>query len=259
MKNRLVIKVGSSIVSNGDILVLEQIEALCEFIANIKDKFDVILVSSGAVASGYTKLHLDKSCIENKQALASIGQPLLMAAYKKALKDYNIIPAQLLLIGSTFDSRKRTAYAKKTIEILLENNILPIINENDSIAQGELVFGDNDRLSAYVAHYFDADMLIILSDVYGYYDKNPLEFKDAKLIKNISNIKNKHFNKEQKTGSKFSIGGIVTKLIAADFLLKHNKKMFLCSGFDLNPSLDFLLYKKHNLGSLFDKNKGIEI
>lgn len=258
-KQRLVIKVGSSIVSNGDILVLEQIESLCKFIHRLRDRFEIILVSSGAVASGYTKLHLDKSIIENKQALASIGQPLLMEAYKESLKPYNITPAQLLLIGSSFDSRKRTAYAKRTIDILLENGILPIINENDSIAKGELVFGDNDRLSAYATHYFNATMLVILSDVYGYYTKNPLEDSNAELIKYVASIKEESLKVEQKAGSKFSTGGIVTKLMAAHFLLHHNRKMFLCSGFDLEPSLEFLLQNKHERGTLFSKDKGVEI
>lgn len=258
-KQRLVIKVGSSIVSNGDVLVLEQIESLCKFIHLLREKFDVILVSSGAVASGYTKLHLDKNYIENKQALASIGQPLLIEAYREALKPYNITPAQLLLIGSSFDSRKRSAYAKRTIDILLENKILPIINENDSIAKGELTFGDNDRLSAYVAYYFNAEMLVILSDVYGYYTKNPLEDKNAEIIKYICSIKEENLKVEQKTGSKFSTGGIVTKLMAARFLLKQNRKMFLCSGFDLTPSLEFLLHNKHSYGTLFSKDKGVMI
>lgn len=261
MKKRLVIKVGSSILSNGDTLELKQIEALCEFIAKLKAKFDIILVSSGAVASGYTKLHLDKSIIENKQALASIGQPLLMETYRQILSKYNIIPAQLLLIGSTFDSRKRTAHAKRTIEILLQNQILPIINENDSIAQGELElsFGDNDRLSASVAHYFDSAMLVILSDVYGYYDKNPLEFSNANLIKNVSNISEDLLKLEQKSGSNFSTGGIVTKLMAADFLLKNDREMFLCSGFDLKPTLEFLLNDIHSFGTLFSKTNGVNI
>lgn len=259
MKKRIVIKVGTSIVSNGEFLELSQIESLCEFIAKLREKYEIILVSSGAVASGYTKLHLDKNNIANKQALASIGQPLLMATYKQILEPYGIIPSQLLLSAITFDSRKRTTYAKNTIEILLKNGILPIINENDTITQGELAFGDNDRLSASVAHYFEASLLVILSDVYGYYDKNPLEYSDAKIHKIISEIPASALNVEQKAGSKFSTGGITTKLLAADFLMRHNREMFLCSGFDLKPSLEFLIEHKHTQGTLFSSNYGAQI
>lgn len=259
MKQRLVVKVGTSIVTNGDILALKRINELCEFISLLREKFQVILVSSGAVAAGYTKLHLDKSKIENKQVLSSIGQTFLMETYRQFLEPYKIITSQLLLIGSNFDSRQRTEYTKTTIDILLANNILPIINENDAIARGELTFGDNDQLSAYSAHYFNAPMLLILSDVYGYYDSNPMENKSANLIKNVNNIKEKTMKIEKKTGSYFGTGGITTKLIAASFLLKNNKSMFLCNGFDLTPSLDFLLNNKHTLGTLFSTQKGIEI
>lgn len=257
---RIVIKVGSSIISDGNHLAINQIENLCSFIAKLKSRFEVILVSSGAVVSGYTQLKLDKTLIENKQALASIGQPLLMETYRKALKPHNIIPAQLLLMGFMFDSIKRSAYSKKIIETLLANEILPIINENDILTQGEMMFldnfGDNDNLGASVTECFDADILVILSDIYGYFDSNPLENKNAKLIKNISSITKETLSLKQEGGSYFSTGGIVTKLIAADFLLRKNRLMFLCSGFDLEPTLDFLLHNKHTSGTLFDRDFG---
>lgn len=257
---RVVIKVGSSIISDGNQLAINQIENLCDFIARLKSKFEVILVSSGAVVSGYTQLKLDKSFIENKQALASIGQPLLMETYRNILKKHNIIPAQLLLMGFMFDSIKRSAYSKKIIETLLANEILPIINENDILTQGEMIFldnfGDNDNLGASVAECFDADILVILSDVYGYFDSNPLENKNAKLIKNVRSIRKENLLSKQEGGSHFSTGGIVTKLIAADFLLRKNRLTFLCSGFDLKPTLEFLLDNKHTQGTLFDKDFG---
>lgn len=262
MKNikRIVIKVGSSIISDGNALAQSQIQNLCAFIAELRTKFEVILVSSGAVVSGYTQLKIDKSLIENKQALASIGQPLLMEAYRNALKPYNIIPAQLLLMGFMFDSIKRSAYARRIIETLLANGVLPIINENDVLTQGEMIFvdnfGDNDNLGASVTECFDADMLVILSDIYGYFDSNPATNKNARLIKNIRAIRPENLSAEKSGGSAFSTGGIVTKLIAADFLLKRNRKTFLCSGFDLKPTLDFLLNGKHDKGTLFDSERG---
>lgn len=259
MKQKLVIKIGTSIVSNGDILIIERIKEICQFISKLREKFHIILVSSGAVASGYTKVNLDKSKLVNKRALASIGQPLLMSAYNKCLESYGIVSSQLLFISNVFESKERVAYTKETIQTLLLHDILPILNENDAMAQNDLTFGDNDQLSAYVTHYFDAPMLVILSDVYGYFDCNPLENKNANLIKYVSAIKKETVSLEKKASSKFATGGIVTKLMAADFLLKNDKKMFLCSGFDLQPSLDFLLKDKHELGTLFSKEKGIEI
>ncbi len=262
MKERLVVKVGSSIITDGNVIVQERVNELCKFIALIRQKFDVILVSSGAVASGFTKIQLDKSKIENKQALASIGQPLLMETYRKSLESYGIIPAQFLLVGSSFDSRKRTKYAKNTIEILLSNGVLPIINENDSVTQGELIFGDfgdNDRLGAYSTHYFNAPMLVVLSDVYGYFDSNPLENANAKLVKFVKSINQRHFYATQIAGSNVGTGGIVTKLMAADFLLHNNKSMFLCNGFDLAPTIEFLMEGKHTQGTLFSRKQGVDI
>lgn len=259
MKPRLVVKVGTSILTNGEVIALERIKELCKFLFQIRQKYNVILVSSGAVASGHTKITLDKNKIENRQALASIGQPLLMEVYRQCLEKYQIISAQFLLTGRNFDSRKYTDCSKNAIDVLLENGILPIINENDSVAIDELIVSDNDKLSAYTTHYFDAQMLVILSDVYGYFDENPLENQSAKLIKYVKSIKEENFTLSKNAGSKFGTGGIVTKLIAADFLLKNNKSMFLCSGFDLKPSLEFLLDDKHTQGTLFSNNKGIEI
>lgn len=260
---RIVIKVGSSIITDGNALAQSQIQNLCAFIATLSKKFEVILVSSGAVASGYTQLKIDKSFIENKQVLASIGQPLLMETYRNALKPYNIIPAQLLLMGSLFDSIKRTSYAKRTIETLLANKILPIINENDVLTQDEMIFvdnfGDNDNLGARVTECANADMLVILSDIYGYFDSNPTVDKNARLVKNVRAIRAESLNAEQKGSSRFSTGGIVTKLHAADFLLKKRRKMFLCSGFDLKPTIDFLMDGKHDAGTLFDSECGEEI
>lgn len=259
MKQKLVIKIGTSILSNGDILEIKRIEKICDFISNLKSKFDVILVSSGAVASGYTKINLDKNELSNKRALASIGQPILMNAYNQCLNRYGIIASQLLFISTIFNSQEKIQCTKDTIDTLLKNNILPILNENDSISQDDLTFGDNDQLSAYVAHYFDSNMLVILSDVYGYYDKDPLNNKDANLIKYVSKINKSRISSNRIAGSRFATGGIVTKLMAANFLLKNNKEMFLCSGFDLKPTLDFLLKGEHYLGTLFSNKQGIEI
>lgn len=250
-KPRIVLKVGSSNLCNGKVIDKTQIQALAKIISELKTQYDVILVSSGAVASGHTALHIDKNILQNRQALASIGQPLLMESYRNAFEQYNITIAQLLLVWRDFDSRRHTDYARNTIDTLLAHNVLPIINENDTIATDEIVFGDNDRLGAYVAHYFGAKILVILSDIDGYFDKNPHHHSDAKILPIVHTIAPSALEESHTPNENFATGGIVTKLLAADFLLQHRKMMFLSHGRKLNVLRDFLLHKKHTSGTLF--------
>jgi len=251
---RLVVKVGTAVLTQDGKLALDRMKNLVELICKLKKekKLEVILVSSGAVGAGYTALKLDKNILANRQTLAAIGQPKLMRAYQELFDEFEIKVAQLLFIADDFDSRKRSQNAKNVMEILLQNGVLPIINENDVIATEELI-GDNDQLAAYITHYFKADMLAILTDIDGYYDKNPREFRDAKLQKVVNNILPEELNKQPSANSKFATGGIVTKLKAADFLMQHNIPMYLSSGFDLANAYDFLLYDKHNSGTIFKK------
>ncbi len=249
--DRIVLKVGSAVLTQDNTLATQRLRNLVDLIAKLKTKYEVILVSSGAVAAGYTLLPLDKSIVGNKQALASIGQPLLMKEYKENFKKHNIICSQVLLTADDFDSRKRTAYAASALEILLQNGILPIINENDVTATDELVFGDNDQLAAHVTHHFNADMLVILTDIDGYYNKNPHLYDDAILQKIINSIDETMLNVEQVANNEFATGGIATKLKAAQFLLKHNNKMYLSSGFELENVYEFLLNNNHQGGTLF--------
>ena len=254
---RLVIKVGTAVLTQDGQLALERMNNLVKLIAKLKNekKLEVIFVSSGAVGAGYTTLKLDKKIIANKQALAAIGQPLLLKHYKKRFKEHDITCAQMLFIADDFDSRKRTRNAQNVMEILLENNILPIINENDVIANYELLFGDNDQLAAHVAYYFNADMLAILSDIDGYYNKNPREFDDAVLQKFVHEISENELEMKHSANSEFATGGIVTKLKAADFLMKNNIQMYLTSGFDLTNAYDFLVDGNHKTGTLFKVKK----
>lgn len=127
-KTRIVLKVGTSMLCDGERLDSMQFGLLAALIADLRVKFDVILVSSGAIASGYTQVKLDKSILANRQALASVGQPLLMDFYRNAFKAYDIVVSQMLLVGKNFDSRQSTECARNTINALLDNDILPIIN-----------------------------------------------------------------------------------------------------------------------------------
>jgi len=248
---RLVIKVGSAVLTEQNHIAKERMQNLVDLIAELRETYEVILVSSGAVAAGYTELKLDKKVLANKQALASIGQPLLMHRYKKKFELHNIITSQVLVTASNFNTPEQVALAGKTIDTLLEHGILPIVNENDATATAELVFGDNDQLSAYAAYYFNADILAILSDIDAYYDCDPRKHADAKALKRVSSIKPSELELEVTPNNSFATGGIVTKLKAADFLLKRNKKMFLASGFNLASARSFLLNDEHKGGTLF--------
>ena len=250
-KHRIVLKVGSSILCDGKAIDSHQISALATLIADLFLYYEIILVSSGAMASGYTQLQIDKHILQNKQALSSIGQPLLMETYRKAFESHQICTAQLLLAGHDFDSRKRTDFARNTINTLLAHNILPIINENDATAVSEIVFGDNDRLSAHIAHYFNAKLLIILSDIDGYFDKNPHQHNDAKILPLVHQIPRESLKAKHSPHGEFATGGIVTKLMAADFLLQKGDKMFLSHGRKLEIIRKLLLEQKQLSGTLF--------
>lgn len=251
---RLVIKVGTAVLTQGEELALQRMKNLVNLISTLKNdkNLEVILVSSGAVGAGYTELKLDKTVLANKQTLAAIGQPKLMKTYQEMFQEFGITVAQMLFIADDFDSRKRSKNAKNVMEILLQNKVIPIINENDVIATEELI-GDNDQLAAYITHYFKADMLVILTDIDGYYDKNPREFSDAKIQKIINEILQDELDKKPSANSKFATGGIVTKLKAADFLMQKNIPMYLTSGFDLTNAYDFLVDNNHKSGTIFKK------
>jgi len=249
---RLVIKVGSHVLTENGSVAKERMLALVSLVAKLREaKHDVILVSSGAVAAGYSQLKLDRSSVANRQALAAIGQPLLLKMYQEKFARYGLLCSQILLSADVFDSRRATTHAKEAVETLLANGVVPIINENDTVSIDELVFGDNDRLSAHVTHYFDASLLVILSDIDAFYDKDPNCHTDAKPRKVVTHISDAELCAEHTPNNEFATGGIVTKLQAADFLMQHGREMFLASGFDLHDVETFLLEKRHEGGTLF--------
>jgi len=250
--SRIVIKVGSHVLTESGMIARRRMLALVELIALLKaEGYGVILVSSGAVAAGYTKLPLDRKFVPNRQALAAIGQPLLLKMYQEKFEIFDLLCSQVLLSADVFESPKQVAHAKVAIDTLLSCDVVPIINENDTVSVDELVFGDNDRLSAHVAHYFDADLLVILSDIDAFYDKDPHRYGDAKRRKVVSFLEEDELKAEHSPNNEFATGGIVTKLHSADFLMKHHREMFLASGFDLSDVKSFLIDKVHQGGTLF--------
>ena len=252
MKKRIVIKVGSHVLSEHGALCDERMDALCGLIAELMGVYDVILVSSAAISAGQSKIDLKRDSVVHKQILAAVGQPHLMATYEKKMSVYGKKTAQLLLNAADFDSKHRSTHAKNLVFGLLELGILPIINENDATATAEIVYGDNDRLSADAALCFDAYMLVMLSDIDGYYDSNPSQNKNAKIRPVVNTINKAEIASAGGAGSEHGTGGIATKLIAASMLLAEGKKMFLASGFDLSAVRSFLLDGKQNGGTIFE-------
>jgi len=248
---RIVVKVGSAVLTKNDSVALERMRALVEFLSELKKENEVLLVSSGSVSAGFTRLKLDRNILSNKQALAAIGQPVLMHYYNRKFSDFNIITSQVLVTSANFKSDGDIQRIKNTINTLLKNGVIPIINENDATSTVELEVGDNDQLSAYITKHTDSDMLIILSDIDAYYDKDPRENKDAKVLKIVNHIPDYELQKVATPNNVFATGGIVTKLKAASYLLEADKEMFLASGFDLNDVKSFTLKNQHLGGTLF--------
>ncbi len=254
---RIVFKVGSSVLTNTEDIAKERMLNLVALLVEARKKYEVILVTSGAVASGYTALKLDRKKDISKRVLASVGQPILMSSYKNKFDIFDVDIAQILLTEEDFDSRVHTKIFQQIIDRNIENNILPIVNENDISTTPEQLFGDNDQLSAHVAHYTNADTLIILSDIDGYYDKNPKNNPDAKIHKIINNIKEEDLKQEHTPNNEFATGGIVTKLKAAKYMLERDREMFLCSGYDLTSVKEFLFSDDYSTGTLFTNKNNI--
>ena len=251
---RIVLKVGSSVLTEKGEIAKERMLNLVSLITKLRKKYEIILVSSGAVASGYTALKLDKREHIGKKVLAAVGQPILMSSYKRKFDIYDVDTAQILLTEDDFDSRKRTEIFRQIINTSLEKGILPIVNENDISSTPEQLFGDNDQLAARVAHHTKSDLLVILSDIDGYYDSNPNENPDAKILKEVTRLTQEELQASHSPNDEFATGGIVTKLVAADFLMHKGRQMFLCSGFDLTTAYEYLMDGIHNKGTLFKAN-----
>jgi len=248
---RVTLKVGSSVLTNNNSIAKERMLNLVSLIAELRKKYEVILVSSGAVAAGYTALKLDRKKITSKKVLAAVGQPILMSSYKSLFDIYDIDTSQILLTEEDFESSPHIDIFNQIIDAQMDNDIMPIVNENDITTISDQVFGDNDQLSAHVAYHTRSDLLVILSDIDGYYDKNPIDHKDAKIIPELNSIPQSALNQAHSPNHEFATGGIVTKLMAANFLMERGKQMFLCNGHDLVTAHEYLLDGIQNKGTLF--------
>ena len=216
---RVVVKIGSQILSSERGIEEGRLRGLVRELAELHDrKKEIVVVSSGAVAAGMTRLGRKEKpkTIPEKQALAAVGQIKLMALYERYFSKYAKSVAQVLLTHEDLANRQRYINAKHTFQVLLESSIIPIVNENDTVAVEEMKFGDNDHLSALVATLLEADLLVILSDVEGVYDKDPRAHVDARLIPLITEPKGLSQAIAGNSLSVVGTGGIVTKLDAAE-------------------------------------------
>ena len=231
-KQRWVIKAGSNMVCSGGPLLLR---SWAQQILLLKSEFniEVVWVTSGAIATAREKLKVKKrdNQLSEKQALSAIGQPVVMDLYNMALQAEGLRGAQILLTYDDMANVKRRNNLKATIETLLKWKVIPILNENDTVATEEIKFGDNDSLSARVATHVKADRLVILTDVIGLYDSNPNENPKAQLIQSVDKITKKHLSKPGlRGGSSRGTGGMYSKLLAAQMATSKGVETFLVKG-----------------------------
>lgn len=250
---RIVIKVGTSTLAHSTgCLNIRRVEQLCCILSDLKNAgHELILVSSGAIGMGIGKLSLGErpTDIPTKQAAAAVGQCELMYTYDKLFGEYHHTVAQILLTGSDFSHEDRYENFRNTLNRLLELRVLPIINENDTIATDEIKVGDNDTLSAMVAVGVHADLLILLSDIDGLYTADPHKNPNAELIREVRGLTPELLALGGDEGSMLGTGGMKTKLHAAEICGAKGCDMVIMNG--AKPSLLYDLFDGKLVGTRF--------
>jgi len=234
---RIVIKIGTNTLTKDDKIDSAYVRRIVGQIGSLlATGRQVVIISSGAIGMGTGQLQLNKQVLDMKmkmrQACAAIGQPLLMAEYRKAFARYDITVAQVLLTAEVLNNRKTYLNLRNSVEALLKLGVVPILNENDSVSTDEIgsTFGDNDKLSALVASKIDADLLIMLTDIDSLYDRDPRKFADAKPISTVYEITDQITRAAGKRGSKYAVGGMKTKIEAAKIASNAGCRMVLANG-----------------------------
>lgn len=250
---RIIIKVGTSTLTyeNGHIN-LRRLESLVRTISDLRHEGrDIALVSSGAVGVGMSKLGMETrpNSIKERQATSAVGQGELIGIYSKLFGEYGCDVAQILLTRDVVELDVRRTNAINTFDTLFSWGVIPIVNENDTISSDEIEFGDNDTLSAIVAELVCADVLILLSDIDGLYDKDPHRFSDAKLISQIEEVTDDLITFAGGTSSKCGTGGMATKISAAKIATDSGVCMVIANGSNSHVIYDILDGK--NVGTVF--------
>ncbi|WP_242842381.1 glutamate 5-kinase [Clostridium tyrobutyricum] len=257
-QNRIVVKVGTSTLTNemGE-NNLRSFDRLACVISDVQNMgYEIILVSSGAIAVGTNKLKMKTrpASMRLKQAAAAVGQCSIMYLYDKFFHDYDKTIAQILLNAEDMEIEEKKENLTNTFNTLLEMGIIPVVNENDSVSYTEIesedrLFGDNDMLSAVVAILSRAQKLVILSDIDGFYDSDPRLYPNAKLIERITTIDEKVQSLAGGAGSRRGTGGMKTKLQAAKLATTQGIDTIITNG--KNPSVLYEIVKERNVGTLF--------
>lgn len=259
--SRLVIKIGTSTLTHATgALNLRRIETLVRTLSDIKNAgIEVVLVTSGAVSAGIARLSLDHRprTVEEKQALAAVGQSELMRIYETFFSNYGHAVGQILMTKDVIEDVERFEQAKSTFATLLRMGCVPIVNENDSVSAKEIRFGGNDPLSTYVAIVCNADLIINMSDIDGLFDKDPRKFADAKKVDRVEAITEEILAYAGGSGTDRGTGGMRTKLEAAAIAADRGIPTLIVNGSDPRCLYD-ILDGKH-IGTYFaaDKSKKI--
>ena len=233
---RIVVKIGSSTLTheNGN-LNLHRIELLARTLSDIKNSgIDVVLVSSGAVSAGIARTHLNRRpvSVEEKMALAAVGQSELMRIYERFFASYGHTVGQILMTKDVIDNPIRREAAENTFCTLIGMGCIPIVNENDSVSYEEIKFGGNDTLSAYVSIVCHANLLINMTDIDGYYDSDPRKNPSAKLMERVELIDDSVYAAAGGAGSDRGTGGMYSKIKAADLVTRQGIPMMIVKGTD---------------------------
>ncbi|NOX33219.1 MAG: glutamate 5-kinase [Deltaproteobacteria bacterium] len=253
---RVVVKLGSNVITARNSLDLEVIESISSQISNLMGRgVEVILVSSGAMAAGLRKMGMAKRPdeIPRRQAISAIGQGGVMNAYEKSFAACDKKVAQILLTGEDLNNRKRYLNARNTLHTLIEWKVVPIINENDTIMVEEIKLGDNDNLAAMITLLMDADFLFILTDIEGLYDKDPRKFTDASLIPRVTSFKENIEEYASHIPGTLGTGGMLSKIQAARKVTSAGIPMIVARG--NTPNVLLRLFKGEDLGTYFVPKK----
>lgn len=231
---KTVIKIGTSTIAHsGGRLNIRRVEELCKIISDLKNSgMDIIIVSSGAIGMGCGKLSFAKrpDDMPSKQAAAAVGQCELMYVYDKLFSEYNHTVAQMLITASDIKNDERHMNFTNTLNRLLELGVIPIINENDTIATEEIKVGDNDTLAAFVSSSIKADLLILMSDIDGLYTADPRKDQNAKLIPEVYELNDEIMALGGDSGSALGTGGMKTKLTAAKICTQSGCDMIIMNS-----------------------------
>jgi len=232
MKPVVVVKIGTSTLTAGTNRISRgKIEDIARQLVNLMPNYQVVLVSSGAIATARQFVEIEgwQNLVSSKQAMSAIGQPKLMQIYSEVFGDFGLHIAQCLMTYRDFENQESKLNTRNTVIELLKHNFVPIINENDTVAVEELILGDNDKLSALVASLMDAQKLIIASDIDGLYDKNPHLYDDAKLITEISDLDSIGQYIEEKDNG-LGTGGMTSKINAAKICFEKQITVCIVNG-----------------------------